>query len=86
MALALGDEDQALHYAAKLEAYTRPEPLPRSDFLIARARALAHYGRGERDAALTRELERLHDLGRGVGLVPALREIEAALGKAPAAA
>ncbi len=86
MALALGDEDEALHYAANLEAYTRPEPLPRSDFLIARARALARYGRGERDAALTAELERLRDISRRAGLVPALRAIDAALGRAPAAA
>ena len=29
--------------------YTRPEPLPRSNFFIGRGRALAAHGRGSRD-------------------------------------
>jgi DNA-binding SARP family transcriptional activator len=36
-------------YAAALAAYTAAEPLPWSDFFIARARRLAKQGRGERD-------------------------------------
>ena len=71
-------------YAAALEDYTRAEPLPLSDFFIARGRALAAFGRGRRDAALAAELERLrHDADR-VGLRIALPALETALTDAAA--
>jgi hypothetical protein len=59
VALDLGDWDEAVRYAAALEEYTHPEPLPWSDFFVARGRALAALGRGERGKDLRRELERL---------------------------
>ncbi len=46
---------------AKLEAYTAAQPLPFSDFLITRGRALARLGREGCDAALLAELSRLRD-------------------------
>jgi class 3 adenylate cyclase len=48
--------------AQGLEYYTRDEPLPWSDFYIARGRALASVGRGRRHDSITHELASL--LGR----------------------
>jgi hypothetical protein len=77
--LRSGDWDEVERYAAVLEDYTRPEPLPSSDFFIARGRALAAFGRGQRDAATTEALQRLRDEAAGVGLVTALPALEEAL-------
>ena len=77
--LRSGDLDEVERYAAALEDYTRPEPLPSSDFFIARGRALAAFGRGQRDATTTDELQRLRDEAAGVGLVTALPALEEAL-------
>jgi hypothetical protein len=77
--LRSGDWDEVERYAAALEDFTRPEPLPSSDFFIARGRALAAFGRGQRDAATTEALQRLRDEAAGVGLVTALPALEEAL-------
>jgi hypothetical protein len=82
VALSMRDWDRVLRYAAILEDYTRPEPLPWSDFFIARGRALAAHGRGRRDEALTAELERLRDKAAQVGFKMALTALEKALTKA----
>ena len=64
---------------SSLEAYTRPEPLPWTDFFIARGRALAALGRGRDDAAHSAALIRLQYEGQRLGLMTALPAIEAAL-------
>jgi hypothetical protein len=76
VSLDMGDWALAEHYASRLEAHTRDEPLPFSDFVIARGRALAAMGRNpgggghrERLGRLVREAERL----RYLVAVPALR-------------
>lgn len=74
-----GAWDDVEECAAALEAYTRPEPLPWSDFYIARGRALAALGRGRRDAELRAALERLADEARGAGMRLALPRIEEAI-------
>jgi tetratricopeptide (TPR) repeat protein len=61
-ALAVGDWDAAERHAARLEAYTREQPLPWSDFLIARGRALAAWGRGIRAEPVIAELRHLHEV------------------------
>ena len=69
--------EELVRYAQALEDFTCPEPLPRSDFFIARGRALAAFGRGDRDDAITQELQRLRDEAERVGLkvaIPALEE------------
>jgi hypothetical protein len=66
-------------YAAALEEYTRPEPLVWADFFIARGRALAAFGRGDRDPVLMTELRRLRGKGERLGLKPAMSRLEAAL-------
>ena len=82
-ALAAADWAAAERYAAALEDYTRPEPLPWADFIIARGRALAAWGRGERGAPAAERLRDLREQGRRAGLHSALAAIEAALGPGP---
>jgi class 3 adenylate cyclase/tetratricopeptide (TPR) repeat protein len=78
-ALDGGDWAAAERYAAAVEDYTRPEPLPWIDFAIARGRALAAWGRGPRDAAASERLEALRAQAERAGLRAALPAIEAAL-------
>ena len=51
--------DAVERYALALQDYTRPEPLPRSDYFIARGRALAAFGRGKRDEEILQALQQL---------------------------
>ena len=70
--------DEVNRYAKALEDYTSAEPLPLTDFFIARGRALAQFGRGERSDETMDELERLRNEAEGVGLkvaLPALEEV-----------
>jgi tetratricopeptide (TPR) repeat protein len=62
------DWDGAERYATAMADYTRPEPLPWSEFFIAYGRALATLGRGAPDAALLAEIQRLKDEGERLGL------------------
>jgi class 3 adenylate cyclase/tetratricopeptide (TPR) repeat protein len=78
--LSTQDWEGAERHANALETYTRHEPLPWSDFVIARARALAAYGRMKCSGELTLELERLRGVARTMGYKPDLRAIEQALG------
>ncbi len=79
VSLDAGDWDGAERYAAALEDFARPGPLPWCDFFISRGRALAAFGRGNRDDALKHELQRLNELAEDVGLKKAVAAIEAAL-------
>ncbi len=74
-----GDWDQVERYAAALEDYTRPEPLPLADLFIARGRAIAAWSRGARDDARARELRRLRAEAERIGLKTALPALDAAL-------
>ncbi|TDJ31190.1 MAG: hypothetical protein E2O57_00115 [Gammaproteobacteria bacterium] len=65
-------------YALFLEDYTRAEPLPRSRFFIARGRALAAYGRGERDAKTLSNLQNLCAEAEQTGLKKALKALQQA--------
>ena len=80
-ALDLGDWDKAERYADALEAFTRPEPLPWSDFFIARGRALAAIGRGRRDENTRLKLDRLSDEARRLELLTALPALEQAFAR-----
>ena len=77
--LRMAEWDEVDRYAQALEDYTRPEPLPRSDFFIARGRALAAHGRGNRDRAIMTELQHLHDEAESIGLKFVLPALETAL-------
>ncbi len=77
--LSRQDWGEAERHANALEKYARHEPLPWSDFVIARARALAADGRSQRSNELTRELERLRGVARTMGYKYDLRAIEQSL-------
>ncbi len=79
VALESADWDGVERYAAALEDYTRPEPLPLTDFFIARGRALAAHGQGGRGDATMAEIARLRDEARRVGLMLAVPALERAL-------
>ena len=66
--LLLHDWDETERHAAALEDFVRPEPLPWTNFIIARARAFAAFGRGCRDAQLEVELQRLQIEGDRLGM------------------
>jgi class 3 adenylate cyclase/tetratricopeptide (TPR) repeat protein len=57
----------ALRHAAALEDYTRAEPLPVADFLIARARTLAGLAKRPNDALLRAEMARLRAKAERLG-------------------
>jgi class 3 adenylate cyclase/tetratricopeptide (TPR) repeat protein len=64
-------------YAEAMKAFTSIEPLPRTDFFIARGRALAALGRGNRKDATMQELRHLRTEAERIGLkiaLPALYE------------
>jgi tetratricopeptide (TPR) repeat protein len=65
--------------AIALEAYTRPEPLPWSELVIERGRALTAYGRGSREPALRRNLSELRDRVAGMPWHWMLPRLERAL-------
>jgi class 3 adenylate cyclase/tetratricopeptide (TPR) repeat protein len=77
--LQAGEWDAVNRFALALEDYTKDEPMPRCDFYIARGRALAAYGRGERDQATMTELRRLYDQAKEIGLKLTLPALESAL-------
>ncbi len=77
--LGAGEWQEAERFAQALENYARPEPLPWSDFFIARGRALAAVGCGRRDGEVSLALGHLLGAGRRAGLMPSLPAIEGAL-------
>ncbi len=76
--LRVGEWSEAERLASALEDFTRPEPLPWTDFYIARGRALAAWGRGQMDDTTKSMLIHLMDEARHAGLrlaLPALEEV-----------
>jgi class 3 adenylate cyclase/tetratricopeptide (TPR) repeat protein len=69
-------------YAQALEGYTRDEPLPWSDFFIARGRALAAAGRGDRQASTTEELRSLLGQADRMGYRASVAALDEALATA----
>ena len=66
-------------YAQALEDFTGAEPLPMSNFFIARGRVLAAFGRGIRDEATMDEIRRLLDEAERLELKVATPALEDAL-------
>jgi class 3 adenylate cyclase/tetratricopeptide (TPR) repeat protein len=66
-------------YAKALEDYTSAEPLPWSDFFIARGRALAAFHLGRRDQGTKKAVQRLRSDADRVGLKHASSALEQAL-------
>ena len=77
--LRAGDWNQVDRYAQMLEDYMGPRTIPRCKLVLDRGRALAAYGRGDRDPEVFAKLRNLHDEASRVRLTYLLPEIEAAL-------
>ena len=77
--LEMGDWDAVERSCDRIRSYTGAEPLAMSEFTIARGRALARFGRGERGAELRAVLTELRELATRSELDSALPAIEAAL-------
>jgi hypothetical protein len=66
--LDAGDPEGAMRHAAALETRSRSEPLPWSEFFIARGRALAVHAANVRAETAQKELMRLLENGQRMGL------------------
>lgn len=80
--LRLNEWDEVDRFAASLEAYNSDEPLARCTYVIARGRALAAHGRGQRDSQIVEELRGICQYGKEVGLTLSLPALETALAEA----
>ncbi len=78
-ALREGDWHRVDRYATRLETYTRHEPLPWANFMIAKGRTLAAWGRGERGPALANALRNLTKIAEERRLQLDLDELKSAL-------
>ena len=73
--LEIGDLEGVERNCVRIERYTAQEPLPMSEWIVGRGRALARVARGERGDALAATLQTLRDEGiraEMLTLVPAL--------------
>lgn len=77
--LEIGDWDGVEANCERMRRYTAAEPLPTTEFMIARGRALARFGRGERGADLRYALLELREVATRAEINSALPAIEAAL-------
>jgi hypothetical protein len=77
--LRAGDWDEVDRYAQALEDYTASEPIPRCKLFVDRGRALAAFGRENRDQYIIRELQRVYEETARAKLKFALPELEVAL-------
>jgi tetratricopeptide (TPR) repeat protein len=77
--LDIGDWASVERYGSALKEYTRPEPLPLSDFFIARGFTLASFHKGQTDTATIEKLRNLCEEAERVGLKCALPAIQASL-------
>jgi hypothetical protein len=74
-----GEWDAVERYAESLEEFTRREPLPWSDLIIRRGRALVAWGRGARSATVQSQIEAIREEAEGIGMRILLPDIERAL-------
>ena len=78
VSLAEDNWDQADTYATALDTYFRAEPMACADFIVARGRALALFGRGPRAAAL-QQVRQLRDQAARLNMLAELTRLEAAV-------
>jgi hypothetical protein len=78
--LALGELDRVLEHADALAAYTREEPLPWSEFFIARGRALVAYARNRSHPGTRAMLGHLSRHAHATGFLIAARAMDEAIG------
>lgn len=80
VALAWHLWDKAARYSDALEAYTAREPMRFTDFVIARGKALAAFGRGAVNAALIARIRELHEIAQS-RYIPLAERLAAADGQ-----
>ncbi len=78
-ALERAQWSEAERYCRSLEDYASNEPLPWSDLFVARGRALAKHGQGERGADLAAELNRVASVLKHAEFTAHLPPVKAAL-------
>ena len=66
--IMLHDWNEVERHAAALEDFVRQEPLPWTEFIVARARIFAAIGRGDRSKRLNDEMQRLRTEGDQLGI------------------
>jgi hypothetical protein len=79
VSLRIADWDAVDQYAKALEEFSSAEPIPRCTYVIARGRALAMHGRGNRNPETMAELQGLRDEAVRSGRKSSLQVLEAAL-------
>jgi len=77
--LEIDDFDGVERFCDHLRSYTASDPLPLANFVLARGRALADVGRGDRSDALRAQLAQLRAQGERAELNSLLPAIDAAL-------
>lgn len=80
--LAVDDWHQTERYAEALEAFTREEPMPLTDYFIARGRVLARVGKGDGHDADITEIRRLLEIASQADYRLSARALETALAMA----
>ncbi|GAB4531271.1 MAG: hypothetical protein Tsb0020_47610 [Haliangiales bacterium] len=83
LSLEHGDLGRVDHYADAFEDYMRAQPVPWSRFFVARARALARYARGHRDAHSQDQIRDLYYEAERAGLQVASAALHSALTTPP---
>jgi tetratricopeptide (TPR) repeat protein len=84
VSLAEADWDAADAYARALERYFHAEPVPWSDFIVARAQLLAQLGRRGPEEQVIVQLRRLRDDAMRLGLKTEVEHLDVALESARA--
>ena len=82
ISLNAGEWDRAERYSSALEDFTKAEPLPWSDFFIARGRVLSAVGRRRWDAELKAEVQRLYSEAERANIAIAMPALKAVLNTA----
>jgi hypothetical protein len=77
--LRTGDVEALERHARMLEAYTREEPLPWSDFYIRRARAMARLVAGDHSQAALAVVTAVQGEARHLGVMQAVPAMEVLL-------
>jgi len=84
--LEIGDLEGVERNCVRIETYTAQEPLPMSDWIVRRGRALARVGRGERGEPLASALRALHEEGARAEVLTLLPALDGAIARVTAAA
>jgi len=79
VSLRIADWDAVDRFAKALEDFSSAEPLPHCTYLVARGRALAVHGRGNRNPEAMAELQGLRDEAVRIGRSSSLKILETAL-------